>query len=297
METFTSSNVPGCRAPHLWLADGRSLYDVMGPDFALLRFDPSVDVGPLVAGAAAVGLPLTVVDVDTTDPLAAAYATALTLVRPDQHVAWRGDALPDDAGALVDRAQLTTRTGPEMTVLVGGLRVLGANAGNSSHGVLTDTPGMLTNDFFLNLLTMDTQWQEAGEEGVYEGGGVGGMIKVLGGSGRLVASVAGLAARTLLSEAWSVALLCDLMSVAKWERGPRTRVTAPRWDLKLKNLGGPRARRYRAMSSDRKSAVLIYGWSRQLVYAPSSSLTVLWSRRAQHCSLGDFRWRACNTRR
>jgi catalase-peroxidase len=71
--------------------------------------------------------------------------------------------------ALVDRAQLLTLTAPEMTVLVGGLRVLGANAGNSRHGVLTDTPGMLTNDFFLNLLTMDTQWQEAGEEGVYEG--------------------------------------------------------------------------------------------------------------------------------
>ena len=54
--------------------------------------------------------------------------------------------------ALVDRAQLLTLTAPEMTVLVGGLRVLGANAGNSRHGVLTETPGMLTNDFFLNLL-------------------------------------------------------------------------------------------------------------------------------------------------
>lgn len=109
METFTSSTVPGCRAPHLWLADGRSLYDVMGPDFALLRFDPSVDVGPLVAGAEAVGLTLRVVDVDTTDPLASAYTTALTLVRPDQHVAWRGDTLPDDAAALVDRVRGAVR--------------------------------------------------------------------------------------------------------------------------------------------------------------------------------------------
>jgi catalase-peroxidase len=72
--------------------------------------------------------------------------------------------------ALVDRAQLLRLTGPEMTVLVGGLRVLGANAGGSRHGVFTATPGVLTNDFFVNLLDMRTQWQPAaGEEGVYEG--------------------------------------------------------------------------------------------------------------------------------
>jgi len=70
--------------------------------------------------------------------------------------------------ALVDRAQLLRLTGPEMTVLVGGLRVLGANAGGSKHGVFTKTPGVLTNDFFVNLLDMGTQWQPAGEEGVYE---------------------------------------------------------------------------------------------------------------------------------
>src|ERR1700758_2784420 len=72
-------------------------------------------------------------------------------------------------GALVDRAQLLTLTGPEMTVLVGGLRVLGANAGNSKHGVFTKTPGMLTNDFFVNLLDMGTEWQPAGSDGEYEG--------------------------------------------------------------------------------------------------------------------------------
>src|SRR5436309_1674095 len=71
--------------------------------------------------------------------------------------------------ALVDRAQLLRLTGPEMTVLVGGLRVLGANAGGSRHGVFTATPGVLTNDFFVNLLDMRTQWQPAGEAGVYEG--------------------------------------------------------------------------------------------------------------------------------
>jgi catalase-peroxidase len=56
-----------------------------------------------------------------------------------------------------------------MTVLVGGLRMLGANAGGSKHGVFTGTPGVLTNDFFINLLDMGTQWQPAGEAGVYEG--------------------------------------------------------------------------------------------------------------------------------
>src|SRR5579883_2859077 len=72
--------------------------------------------------------------------------------------------------ALIDRAQLLRLTGPEMTVLIGGLRVLGANTGGSKHGVFTKTPGVLTNDFFVNLLDMRTQWQPApGQEGVYEG--------------------------------------------------------------------------------------------------------------------------------
>jgi catalase-peroxidase len=71
--------------------------------------------------------------------------------------------------ALVDRAQLMTLTAPEMTVLVGGLRVLGANAGNARHGVFTKKPGTLTNDFFVNLLDMSTEWQPAGSEGEYEG--------------------------------------------------------------------------------------------------------------------------------
>jgi catalase-peroxidase len=71
---------------------------------------------------------------------------------------------------LVDRAQLLTLTAPEMTVLVGGLRVLGANAGQSKHGVFTKRPGTLTNDFFINLLDMSTQWKpSAASEGVYEG--------------------------------------------------------------------------------------------------------------------------------
>jgi catalase-peroxidase len=71
--------------------------------------------------------------------------------------------------ALVDKAQLLTLTGPEMTVLLGGLRVLGANAGGSKHGVFTKQPETLTNDFFVNLLDMSTEWQPAGTDGVYEG--------------------------------------------------------------------------------------------------------------------------------
>ena len=73
--------------------------------------------------------------------------------------------MPEEA--LVDRAQLLTLTAPEMTVLVGGLRVLGANFDNAKHGVFTTKPGTLTNDFFVNLLDMSTEWQPAGD--AYEG--------------------------------------------------------------------------------------------------------------------------------
>jgi catalase-peroxidase len=71
---------------------------------------------------------------------------------------------------LVDRANLLTLTAPEMTVLVGGMRALNANTGGSPHGVLTDRPGTLTNDFFVNLLDMGTEWRtSASAEHVYEG--------------------------------------------------------------------------------------------------------------------------------
>jgi catalase-peroxidase len=71
---------------------------------------------------------------------------------------------------LVDRACLLTLTAPEMTVLVGGMRVLNANSGQSGHGVFTKRPGTLTNDFFVNLLDMDTEWQASStSEGVFEG--------------------------------------------------------------------------------------------------------------------------------
>ena len=70
---------------------------------------------------------------------------------------------------LLDRAYMLDLTAPEMTVLVGGLRALGANVGGSTHGVLTDRPGVLTNDFFVNLLAPGTQWKASeSEENVYE---------------------------------------------------------------------------------------------------------------------------------
>jgi catalase-peroxidase len=71
--------------------------------------------------------------------------------------------------AMIDRAALLRLTGPEMTALAGGLRVLGANAGASKHGVFTSKPGTLSNDFFINLLDMNTEWQPPNTDGVYEG--------------------------------------------------------------------------------------------------------------------------------
>jgi catalase-peroxidase len=80
-----------------------------------------------------------------------------------------GDKLPAEV-LLVERANLLTLTAPEMTVLVGGLRALNANFGHSPHGVFTDRPETLTNDFFVNLVDMDTEWKaSASAENVYEG--------------------------------------------------------------------------------------------------------------------------------
>jgi 2-polyprenyl-6-methoxyphenol hydroxylase-like FAD-dependent oxidoreductase len=110
MGGFTESTVPGCRAPHFWLADGRSLYDAFGPAYTLLRFDPAVDVTALLAAAQAKQMPLTVLDVQAQN-VPDAYRHQLVLCRADQHVAWRGDAVPADAPALVEllRGAVTRR--------------------------------------------------------------------------------------------------------------------------------------------------------------------------------------------
>ncbi|ROO84775.1 catalase-peroxidase [Actinocorallia herbida] len=92
----------------------------------------------------------------------------------------KGTRLPAEY-LLIDRANLLTLSAPELTVLVGGLRVLGANAGGSQHGVLTATPGVLTNDFFVNLLDMGTSWSAAGDDsGTYEGKDDSGAVKWTG---------------------------------------------------------------------------------------------------------------------
>ena len=70
---------------------------------------------------------------------------------------------------LVDRARLLTLTPSELTVLIGGMRALNTNFNQTSHGILTDRPGVLTNDFFKNLLDMKTAWKESSEEGIFEG--------------------------------------------------------------------------------------------------------------------------------
>ena len=109
MSDFTPSSVPGCRAPHFWLPDGRSLYDVRGPEYTLLRFDRAVRVSGLEEAAARRGLPLAIRDVDAVDARAA-YARNLVLVRPDQHVAWRGNVEPASCIELIDHVRGGSRT-------------------------------------------------------------------------------------------------------------------------------------------------------------------------------------------
>jgi 2-polyprenyl-6-methoxyphenol hydroxylase-like FAD-dependent oxidoreductase len=102
----SQSTWPGLRAPHAWLRDGRSTLDLFGNGFVLLRFSASAsqalsDAG-LLAAAGACGLPLVVEDIDDEPDVARLYERRLVLVRPDGHVAWRGDEAPDCPGSLVD---------------------------------------------------------------------------------------------------------------------------------------------------------------------------------------------------
>jgi FAD binding domain len=104
---FRQSTVPGCRTPHLWLRDGRSLYDVLGSDFTLLRFDMEANVDGIVEAAARRAVPLAVVDVDSSEA-ADLYSYKLLLSRPDQHVAWRGNEPPENPTKLIDHVRGAT---------------------------------------------------------------------------------------------------------------------------------------------------------------------------------------------
>jgi 2-polyprenyl-6-methoxyphenol hydroxylase-like FAD-dependent oxidoreductase len=104
-ETYTPSARPGMRAPHQWLKDGRSILDLFGRNFTLLHFgNATEDVHAIASAAAARHMPLTTVSLDD-EKARALYERRLVLVRPDGHVAWRGDALPPDPGAILDRAR------------------------------------------------------------------------------------------------------------------------------------------------------------------------------------------------
>lgn len=100
VDTYVQSARPGHRAPHAWLADGRSTIDLFGAGYVLLCFDAAIDTAPIEQAAVARGVVVTRIDID--DPaIAALYERKLVLVRPDAHVCWRADSLPADAGALV----------------------------------------------------------------------------------------------------------------------------------------------------------------------------------------------------
>lgn len=99
--TYTPTARPGHRAPHAWLKDGRSTLDLFGHGFTLLCFDEGMDIAPLIEAASARNVPLKTEIVDDA-AVAALYETRLVLVRPDGHVAWRGDDPPKDVGAVIE---------------------------------------------------------------------------------------------------------------------------------------------------------------------------------------------------
>ncbi|MGN6425287.1 MAG: FAD-dependent monooxygenase [Leifsonia sp.] len=106
MGSYTPSTVPGCRAPHLFLEDGSSLYDHLGPGYSLVCLADPAAMAPLLDAAAAVGMPLAVID--ARGSAAAAYDHPYVVAREDQHIAWRGDAVPLDPAGLI--GVLTGRT-------------------------------------------------------------------------------------------------------------------------------------------------------------------------------------------
>jgi hypothetical protein len=101
MADFTPSSTPGCRLPFAKLADGRPVYDALGPGYTLLRYDPDVVVTRLTDAMQANGVPFAVVDIPNSETQP--DGRKLVLARTDQHVAWRGDAIPENPAHLVDK--------------------------------------------------------------------------------------------------------------------------------------------------------------------------------------------------
>jgi hypothetical protein len=101
--SYRPTAAPGSRLPHAWLPDGTSLYDQLGTGYTLLRLGPS-DPAPFVRSAAACGMPLALADMDGVLP-AQAYGAPLVLVRPDQHVAWRGSSESSSPDDIIDLAR------------------------------------------------------------------------------------------------------------------------------------------------------------------------------------------------
>jgi 2-polyprenyl-6-methoxyphenol hydroxylase-like FAD-dependent oxidoreductase len=125
---YVPSARPGSRAPHLWLDDGSSLYDHFGLGFCLLKLGIEAETEPLEAAARERSLPLRVFELDSAEAREL-YEAALVLVRPDQHVAWRGDALPDDLALLLDTVRGALGSAP-----------LGAVGANEMTEALSQSP-------------------------------------------------------------------------------------------------------------------------------------------------------------
>ncbi|MFN7725798.1 MAG: catalase/peroxidase HPI [Rubrivivax sp.] len=137
-------------------------------DLIVLAGNAAVEAAARAAGHAVV-VPFTPGRTDATAEQTDAASFAVLEPQADGFRNYRQAAFSTSPEAmLVDRAQLLTLSAPELTVLVGGLRVLGANVGNASQGVFTDRPGQLSNDFFVNVLDMATAWRPTGDN-AYEG--------------------------------------------------------------------------------------------------------------------------------
>ncbi|EPD65629.1 MULTISPECIES: catalase/peroxidase HPI [Streptomyces] len=150
-------------------------------DLIVLGGAAAVEKAAKDAGVA-VDVPFTPGRVDATEEHTDAESFAALEPTADgfRNYLGKGNRLPAEY-LLLDKANLLTLSAPEMTVLVGGLRVLGANHGGSTHGVLTETPGRLTNDFFVNLLDMSTTWKSTSEDQTtFEGRDASGAVKWTG---------------------------------------------------------------------------------------------------------------------